>query len=68
MRPMAFFDVEGVERVNSASKSLQNSAEAELAAVLYHELRKQCKLSREVVSVAVLTPYKQQVTHSASRG
>ena len=63
MGPYMVFDVtEGKEKRRKAGGSLSNESEAELAACLYHNL--QIVLAKEnvakAVSVAVITPYREQ--------
>lgn len=62
-QPLVFIDVKGTETVPEGSSSLVNEKEAEMVLQMYRELRhRHAALVGAKPSVAVISPYKAQVT------
>ncbi|EFN56459.1 hypothetical protein CHLNCDRAFT_57676 [Chlorella variabilis] len=61
-QPLVFIDVKGTESVPSGSSSLVNEREAEMVLQMYRELRHRHPQLATQPSVAVISPYKAQVS------
>jgi superfamily I DNA and/or RNA helicase len=60
--PLAFFDLRGKERQEAGSTSLVNDGEAKLVMFLYAELVMRYSQLSSGANIAVISPYKGQVS------
>lgn len=60
--PLSFIHVVGKEQINEENKSISNKTEVDFLLFLYRSLIKNFKELRSKDSIAIITPYKAQVS------